>query len=81
MTMRKICEIAYDILRDPALKGNSRTYATAYLQPMLNLNTIEDNYFADSGDSIVMYALANLNYYRGENARALKAELKAHLDK
>lgn len=77
--MRPLCEIAVDILRDPALKGNSRVYATAYLEPMLSLSTVEDNYYADSGDSIVRYALGNLQHYRGDNAKALKAELKAHL--
>lgn len=80
-TLRPLRDIATDILNDPALHGNSRYFAEAYLIPMLSLETTKDNYYLDSGDSIVRYALANLSYYRGEKARILKAELKAHLGK
>ena len=77
--MRPLYEIAQDILADPALKGNARVYSEAYLVPMLSLYTVDDNYYADSGDSIVRYALGNLQHYRGDKAKALKAELKSHL--
>lgn len=77
--MRYLYEIARDILHDPDLKGNSRVYASAYLEPMLTLETINDSYYLDSGESVVRYALANLTHYRGEKARTLKAELKEHL--
>jgi hypothetical protein len=46
---------------------------------MKSLNSISDNYFADSAESIVMYALANLTSWRGENARRIKAELNGML--
>jgi hypothetical protein len=77
--MRPLHDIARDILNDSRLSGNSRVYAEAYLEPMLYLNTVDDYYYLDSGDSIVRYALANLTHYRGEKARELKAELKSHL--
>ena len=50
-----------------------------YLKPMLSLTTVNENYGYDSGESVVLYALSNLSQYRGENARAYKAELKEHL--
>ena len=77
--MRPLHDIAFDILNDDALKGNTRVYSEAYLKPMLMLSTTQDMYYLDSWDSIVRYALANLTHYRGEKAKALKAELKAHL--
>ena len=46
---------------------------------MRSLNTIDDVYVMDTGESVVMYALANLTYWRGDTARQVKAELKDHL--
>lgn len=51
-------------------------YAAPYLDAMLCLNKITDNYLADSGKSIVLYFLANASTWRGEDARRIKAELK-----
>ncbi len=51
--------------------------AVPYLDAMFSLNSIEDDYGADSGRSIVLYFLANANTWRGEDARRIKAELKA----
>jgi hypothetical protein len=48
-----------------------------YLEPMLSLSSIDDDYYYDSGRSVVLYALSNLGQWRGEKARAIKAELKA----
>lgn len=70
---RPIKEIAKDIQK--AWK-NPSPYALAYLQPMLSLNSIEDNYFLDDARSIILYFLSNAQTFRGEEARKLKQELK-----
>jgi hypothetical protein len=77
--LRPLHEIAFDALHCESLKGNARTYAQAYLIPMLQLSTVSDSYGYDDGDSIVRYALSNLTSWRGEDARRIKVELKTHL--
>lgn len=54
-------------------------YAQPYVEALYSLDTVEDNYYQDSGKSIVNYTLANLSYWRGDTAKAVKAQLKAHL--
>lgn len=54
-------------------------YAEPYLEAMQSLNTINDNYYYDSGKSVVLYFLSNANTWRGEDARRIKAELKEML--
>lgn len=54
-------------------------YAAPYVEALYSLETVKDNYYYDSGSSIVNYTLANLSYWRGETAKKVKAELKAHL--
>ena len=51
-------------------------YAEPYLAAMQSLDSINDNYYFDSGKSIVLYFLGNANTWRGEDARRIKAELK-----
>lgn len=51
--------------------------AVPYLDAMHSLNRISDNYGLDSGKSVVLYFLANASTWRGEDARRIKAELKA----
>ena len=53
--------------------------AVPYLTAMYALDTIDSDYGLDSARSIVNYFLANANTFRGEDARRLKAELKALL--
>ena len=53
--------------------------AKPYLDAMDSLNLISDPYLYDSGKSVVMYFLSNATSYRGEDARRIKAELKAML--
>ena len=60
-------------------KGKWFVYAKPYVEAMGSLSTITDNYFMDSGYSVVSYALANLSGWKGEVARQVKAELKQHL--
>lgn len=73
---RPIHQIAQDICHSWT---NVNYAAKPYLQAMHSLSSIEGNYFEDSGRSIVSYFLANANTFRGEDARRLKAELKALL--
>jgi hypothetical protein len=74
MEHRMISEIARDVRREW-----KKPYfgAVPYLQAMLTLSTLGEHYGCDDAKSIVLYFLANANTFRGEKARALKAELKA----
>jgi hypothetical protein len=51
--------------------------AVPYLDAMATLETIEQNYYFDSGRSVVLYFLANAGSWRGDVAREIKKELKA----
>lgn len=51
--------------------------AIPYLSAMRSLNTIDDNYGYDDARGIVLYFLANAGAWRGDDARRIKAELKA----
>ncbi len=53
--------------------------AVPYLDAMATMGSVKEPYFYDSGESIVIYFLANANTWRGETARRIKAELKAML--
>ena len=53
--------------------------ARPYLDAMRELNAITDNYYLDTARSIVAYFLGNAQSWRGEDARRIKAELKALL--
>lgn len=72
--VRSLSEIAREIKGDWQNWRNS--YAADYLRAMSELNSIDDDYFADSGKSVVLYFLANAQSWRGEVARRIKAELK-----
>lgn len=49
--------------------------AKPYLDAMMSLTNISDDYGADSGKSIVIYFLGNAQTWRGPVAKAVKAEL------
>lgn len=53
--------------------------AEPYLAAMRDLESINDNYMYDDGKSIVRYFLANATQWRGETAKAIKAELNRRL--
>ena len=53
--------------------------ADPYLSAMSSMTSIDQNYYYDSGNSIVLYFLANASAWRGDKARAIKSELKAML--
>jgi len=76
--MRNLNEIALEIEWECSDKA-WYVYAEAYVTPMKSLTSISDTYYADSAESIVRYALANLTSWRGENARKIKAELNGML--
>lgn len=51
--------------------------AVPYLDAMRSLDSIDGRYYEDSAKSVVNYFLANAQSWRGEKAKAIKAELKA----
>ena len=53
--------------------------AVPYIDAMRSMDSVQDNYYYDSGDSIVRYFLANAGTWRGDDARRIKAELKGML--
>lgn len=74
---RKIYEIAQEIEQTWCEKVTP--YARPYLDAMHDLSSMADHYFCDTADSVVRYFLANATTWRGEDARRIKAELKALL--
>ena len=73
---RSLNTIAKDIRADWA-----KPYfgAVPYLDAMHSLSTMQDKFYYDDAASVVRYFLANANTWKGETARAIKAELKAML--
>lgn len=51
--------------------------AVPYLNAMMCLDKITDNYGFDSAKSIVLYFLGNAGTWKGETARRIKKELNA----
>ena len=76
MTTRFICDIASEIKTDWKKVNYG---ARPYLDAMFSLKSINDHYYCDSARSIVTYFLCNASSWKGEKARAIKAELKAML--
>jgi len=72
-TARPLSTIAAEIRRDW-----TKPYfgAVPYLAAMSTLDSISDNYGADSAKSIVLYFLSNASTWRGETAKRVKSELK-----
>jgi len=73
-SVRPLFEIAKEIRKDWA-----KVYfgAKPYLDAMAQLTYITDDYYFDSGKTIVLYFLGNAQTWKGEKAKAIKAELKA----
>lgn len=74
--MRPLHTIANEIKAD---WKNVYYGAKPYLNAMQTLSDINGNYGADSARDIIIYFLGNAKTWRGEKARAIKAELKAML--
>lgn len=53
--------------------------AVPYVAAMNELNTIDSRYGVEDGRSIVVYFLSNASTWKGEVAKAVKAELKRRL--
>jgi hypothetical protein len=71
--MRPLNEIAYAIRKD----WEKVNYAAVpYLEAMEQIESIDDNFYADNGRSVVLYFLANASTWRGPVARSIKKELK-----
>jgi hypothetical protein len=49
---------------------------------MLEINSTSKDapYYYDDAETVVLYFLANVEYWGGEDARRIKAELKAMID-
>ena len=71
---RPLYKIAAEIRRDWVKVPAS---ANAYLIPMMQLNSVDDNYGFDSGKLVVLYFLANASTWKGPEARRIKSELKS----
>jgi len=74
---RPLFEIARDIRKDWKTLNTAGYAAKPYLEAMETLTSVDENYIFDSGKSIVLYFLSNASSWRGEVAKAIKAELKA----
>jgi hypothetical protein len=72
---RSLSTIASEIRKDWGVKVNYA--AKPYLSAMAGLDSINDQYGYDDARSIVLYFLSNASSWRGENAKRIKAELKA----
>lgn len=57
-------------------KPNVNYAAKPYLEAMAQLETMADNYGADSAKIIIVYFLSNAATFKGDDAKRLKAELK-----
>lgn len=73
---RSIRTIASEIKKDWTKVNYA---AKPYLDAMGSLDKITDKYYQDSGASVVSYFLANASSWRGEKAKAVKAELNKML--
>ena len=71
--VRPLYVIANEIRKD--LKAVNYA-AKPYLDAMSDLDSIKDSFGYDNAKSIVLYFLSNAASWRGEKAKAIKAELK-----
>lgn len=71
---RTLAAIAEDIR---ASWPNLSPYAKPYVDAMAQLESVSDTYICEDGKSMVLYFLANAQSWRGNDARRVKAELRA----
>lgn len=76
MQTRTLSEIAQEIKRD---WRNVNPSARPYLWAMGSFSSVNDTFGFDSARSVVLYFLSNASSWRGEVAKRVKSELKAHL--
>jgi len=73
---RSLNTIANDIRKDWTKPNYA---AVPYLDAMGSLSTMQDKFYFDDAESVVRYFLSNATSWKGETARAIKAELKSML--
>ena len=81
-TNRPLSEIAREIRQNwkKSISGTDLYFgAVPYLDAMSGMDKITDNYYLDSGRSIVAYFLSNASTWRGETAKRVKLELNKML--
>ena len=71
--MRSLSVIAREIEKEWV---NVSPYAQPYLSAMKEIDSVDDDFYRDSGDAVVLYFLSNANGWRGGKAREIKAELR-----
>lgn len=73
MSNREIWQIAKDIREDWR-----KPYfgAVPYLHALGALTTVQSKYGMDDAKTIILYFLSNASSWRGDKAKAIKAELK-----
>jgi hypothetical protein len=57
----------------------ARWAGLAQAVPLCSLDTIHDSYGDDSAEYVVACLLGNISGWRGDDAKRIRAELKAHL--
>ena len=78
--MRSLREIATEIRIIWSQQGKGVNFAARpYLEAMLELESIDDQYYAEDARTQVRYFLANAASFKGSDARRLKDELRAML--
>ena len=77
---RSLSEIAREIQADYASRGKPVHFsAVPYVNAMRALNGMDDFFFDDDAETVVIYGLSNLSTWRGETATRIKRELKVML--
>jgi len=59
--------------------SNVNFAAQPYLKAMFALDTVKDNYYCDTGESVVAYFLCNARSWKGDVAREIKKELNKRI--
>lgn len=85
--MRTVREVASEIVSDWIDQQRSRrgprpvyvVTAWPYLEAMLQMTRPDEAYGMEDGEMVILYFLDNARPWRGERARALKAELQSML--
>lgn len=77
---RPLYEVAAEIQRDYRRQGKPVYFAAVpYVGALGALSSLDDRYYEDSAEEVVIRLLGNLGSWRGEVASRVKAELRAAL--
>lgn len=82
MSLRPLSEIGREMV--PLLRAlpeghMARWAGLAQAEPLCSLDNINDSYYSDSAEYVVACLLGNITGWRGEDAKRIRTELKAHL--